>query len=77
MLSLQKATIVRVVRDFPVPTKEKSLREFLGLASYYRHFVPWSAKVAGPLAVPDSYKQKLMEENHAGSFGGHFAARGL
>ena len=29
------------------------------------------------LAVPQSYKQKLLEESHAGSFGGHFAVRRL
>ena len=35
---------VKAVQDFPVLTKEKSLREFLGLASYYRCFVPKLAK---------------------------------
>jgi len=29
------------------------------------------------LAAPKSYKQKLLEESHAGSFGGYFAVRGL
>jgi len=36
---------IRAVRDFPTPTKEKSLREFLDLASYYCRFVLRFAKV--------------------------------
>jgi len=27
--------------------------------------------------APATYEQKLMKENHAGSFGGHFATKGL
>lgn len=37
------------VREFPVPTDVTKLRQFLGLASYYRRFIPRFAKVAGPL----------------------------
>ena len=37
------------VKCFPTPTDVRALREFLGLASYYRRFVPNFAKVAGPL----------------------------
>lgn len=40
---------VRAVKDFPHLTKVCAVREFLGLASYYRCFVPNFAKVAGPL----------------------------
>ncbi len=34
------------VRDFPIPTR---VRQFLGLASYYRRFVSGFAAIAGPL----------------------------
>ena len=37
------------VKDFPVPTNIKQLRQFLGLTSHYRHFVPNYARIAFPL----------------------------
>lgn len=38
------------VRNYPVPTDvTKLIRQFLGLASYYRRFIPNFAKVSGPL----------------------------
>ena len=40
---------VTAVEQFPTPHDVKTLRSFLGLASYYRKFVPHFAKVAGPL----------------------------
>ncbi len=40
---------IQVVKGFPIPTNVRAVREFLGLASYYRRFVPGFAKVAGPL----------------------------
>ena len=40
---------VRAVRDYPVPTSVRAIREFLGIAGYYRRFIPNFAKVAQPL----------------------------
>lgn len=40
---------VHKVRTFPVPTDVTTLRQFLGLASYYRKFIQGFAEVASPL----------------------------
>ena len=40
---------VEAVQNFPCPKNLKTLKSFLGLASYYRRFVPNFSKVAGPL----------------------------
>ena len=40
---------VRAVCDFPVPTSVKGVRQFLGMASYYRRFIPEFAKIASLL----------------------------
>ena len=40
---------VSAVKHFPVPTSVRGVREFLGLASYFRRFIPRFADVAKPL----------------------------
>jgi len=37
------------ISDFPIPTSVKEVRQFVGLASYYRRFIHGFAKVAQPL----------------------------
>lgn len=41
--------LVSAVRDFPVPRAVQDVRRFLGLASYYRRFIPGFAQIARPL----------------------------
>ena len=40
---------VAAVQDFPVPQNVKQVRQFVGLASYYRRLIPAFAKIAQPL----------------------------
>ena len=40
---------VEKIWSYPTPTNLKSLRQFLGIASYYRRFTPQFSKVAEPL----------------------------
>ena len=55
-------------RDFPVPTDLNGVWQFLGLASYYRRFIPGFAKIANPFNTcsyeekcPDSWITKCQE----------------
>ena len=47
LLSNQKRVVA--VQDFPTPCNVSELRQFLGQASYYQHFVAQFAKIASPL----------------------------
>lgn len=40
---------VRTIRNYPQPTNLKQLQSALGLFSYFRRFVPFFSRVAGPL----------------------------
>ena len=53
---------VAKIKDWPTPKTPKEVHSFIGLASYYRRFIPNFAKWAGPLhalIVPASFKQKI------------------
>ncbi|GBG77358.1 hypothetical protein CBR_g23690 [Chara braunii] len=45
-----EATKVEVIRNWPQPANVRKLRSFLGLASYYRKFVPKFFVIAHPLS---------------------------
>lgn len=40
---------VQAIRDFPVPSTQKALREFLGMIVFYHRFIPGLAEVLAPL----------------------------
>ena len=40
---------IQAVKDFPVPQTKKQVRVSLGLAGYYRHFIPDYASITAPL----------------------------
>ena len=39
-----------MIRDMPAPRNSKEVKQFLGLAGYYRKFVPCFADLSRPLA---------------------------
>ena len=40
---------VRIVQEFPRPQSTTDVRSFLGIATYYRRFIPHFAQIAAPL----------------------------
>ena len=59
---------VDAVKNWPVPTSAKELHSFLGLASYYRRFIPKFAAIAKclhSLVGPTNVKRKTMKEPEA------------
>ena len=40
---------IEVIQTFPIPTKSKDVRSFLGHAGYYMHFIKDFSKIASPL----------------------------
>ena len=40
---------IKAVQDWPPPADVKAVRQFLGLASYYRWYIPCFAEIANPL----------------------------
>ncbi|KAL6417754.1 hypothetical protein ACFW04_012396 [Cataglyphis niger] len=40
---------IKSISKFPIPKNEKNIKQFLGLAGYYRRFIPQFSKTAKPL----------------------------
>ena len=40
---------IKVINNFPIPTRLKQLRQFLGVAGFYRRFMPNFGQIAKPL----------------------------
>ncbi|XP_043488078.1 uncharacterized protein LOC122515007 [Polistes fuscatus] len=60
---------LKAVKEFPRPNNIKSIRQFLGLAGYYRRFIPAFSKVAKPLT--DLLKKEALfrwESTHENAF---------
>ena len=47
---------IEKVQRYPTPTDATQVRQFLGLASYYRRFMPAFAKVSAPLLKADVHR---------------------
>jgi len=42
---------IKAIMNVPTPKNPKNIKQFLGLAGYYRRFIPNFSKVAKPLTV--------------------------
>ena len=56
---------VVAVQQFPIPKTKLALQCFLGLAGYYRHFVPRFAEIAAPLTDLTHGSQNIKIEGYA------------
>ena len=52
-----------MIRDMPAPSSSKEVKQFLGLAEYYRKFVPHFADLSRPLARL-TWKDRVFEWTH-------------
>ena len=64
---------VRVIREFPKPTTQRKLREFLGLVNFYHRFLPNCAATLDPLnqllkTPPESKKDLIWSDESSAAF---------
>lgn len=60
---------IRSISDWPIPSSKKELKQFLGLASYYRRFVRGFSQLASPLyALTEKSKEWLWTDNCSETF---------
>ena len=61
---------IHAVENFPRPTTEKAVRQFMGLASYFRRYIRGFAQIAGSisdlLATGTGKKQKQKNNKELG-----------
>ncbi|GBO27786.1 Retrovirus-related Pol polyprotein from transposon 17.6 [Araneus ventricosus] len=59
---------IRVVQDFPIPRRPKQIRQFLGLRSWHKAFIPHFSYIAAPLYYLTKKEQRWkwdLEEQRA------------
>ena len=60
---------VQVILDWPIPTSVTEVRQFLGLASYYRRYIRNFANDAAPLySLTQAYMTFSWNENCTSAF---------
>ena len=60
-------TKIQAAKDFPRPSTEKAVRQFMGLSSYFRRFIKGYAQIAGPISdllATGTRKNQKRKTNH-------------
>ena len=70
------------VKNFPVPKIQKNIKQFLGLAGYYRRFIDGFSKIASPLNqllkkdIPDFSQPFILTTDASGFATGSILSQG-
>ena len=59
-------TKIQAVKEFPRPSTEKAVRQFMGLSSYFRRFIKGFAQIAGPISdlLATGTRKNQKRKNH-------------